>query len=377
MTADNCAIGFRLIKILEKLDIPEAKFEEFLTSIFEFAQKMDINPEILRDALIEFAQLSQKMPLSQILSYLQEKRQEIKELENRKEKLEEDIEILKNEKLAAEEKTIFSLKDANTTLFNLDIFVKTKNKLAKFGIIVEDTEKFTRCVQGVKEYSNYDPFKVIEKFSDLNTLEIEIENNQKKENNLEKDILKLKEREFEYDERLNLKSIKLKNLVELEKIGFTIQDLKKLTSIFIEIISEHKNLNIEQIKSLFFELFEKIETRIALESENNAKMELNLILENQIKSKRQTLHCQEVVGPILKNLFDSGIGEIDIVAMKGISDLFLNSRGNDVKKLNIKPEVIMNISSYSNNSRLEKEYSKLAINFILNAANFEKPQLYR
>jgi hypothetical protein len=377
MTADNCAIGFRLIKILEKLDIPEAKFEEFLTSIFEFSQKMDIYPEILRDALIEFAQLSQKMPLSQITSYLQEKRQEIKELENRNDKLKEDIEILENEKLATEEKTRDSLKDANTTLFNLDIFVKTKNKLAKFGIIVEDTEKFTRCVQGVKEYSNYDPFKVIEKFSDLNTLEIEIENNQKKENDLEKDILKLKEREFEYDDRLNLKSIKLKNLDELEKIGFTIQDLKKLNSILIEIISEHKNLNIEQIKPLFFELFEKIETRIALESENNAKMELNLILENQIKSKRQTLHCQEVVGPILKNLFDSGIGEIDIVAMKGISDLFLDYRGNDVKKLNIKPEVIMNIFSYSNNSRLEKEYLKLAFNFILNAANFGKPQLYR
>ena len=140
---------------------------------------------------------------------------------------------------------------------------------------------------------------------------------------LEKNILKLKEIELDYGDRLNLKSIKLKNLDQLEKIGFTIQDLKKLNMILIEIISEHKNiLNIEQIKSLFFELFEKIETRIALESENNAKMELNLLLENQIKSKRQTLHCQEVVGPILKNLFDSGIREIDIVAMKDISDLF-------------------------------------------------------
>ena len=49
---------------------------------------------------------------------------------------------------------------------------------------------------------------------------------------LEKDILKLKEREFEYGDRLNLKSIKLKNLDQLEKIGFTIQDLKKLKSIF-------------------------------------------------------------------------------------------------------------------------------------------------
>ena len=78
MTADNCAIGFRVYKIMEKLNIPEAKkFEEFLITIFEFSQKMDINPEILRDALIERAQLSQKMPFSQIPSYLQEKRQEI------------------------------------------------------------------------------------------------------------------------------------------------------------------------------------------------------------------------------------------------------------------------------------------------------------
>ena len=94
-------------------------------------------------------------------------------------------------------------------------------------------------------------------------------------------------------------------------------------------------------------------------------MELNILLENQIKSKRQTLHCQEVVGPILKNLFDSGIREIDIVAMKDISDLFINSTGIDVRKLNVKPEVIMNISSYSNNSRLDEENLKRAFNLIL------------
>ena len=77
ITADNCAIGFRIYKIIEKLNIPEAKFEEFLTSLFELSQKLGINPEILRDALIEFVQLSQQMPLSQIPSYLQEKRQKI------------------------------------------------------------------------------------------------------------------------------------------------------------------------------------------------------------------------------------------------------------------------------------------------------------
>ena len=103
-----------------------------------------------------------------------------KKLENKKTKLKEEIQILEKEKSATEEKTKSSLINANMTILNLDIFVKTKNKLAKFGIIVEDTEKFTRCVQGTKEYSNFDPFKVIEKFSDLNTLEIEIKKTKRK-----------------------------------------------------------------------------------------------------------------------------------------------------------------------------------------------------
>jgi hypothetical protein len=255
--------------------------------------------------------------------------------------------------------------------------VKAKNKLESYGIPVEDTDKFTRCVQGIKNYSNYDPFKVIEKFSDLNTLEIEIETNKKINNDLEINIEKLREKESAYDDRLNIKYIKLKNLDELERIvGFGIQDLKKLKSILIEIASEHKNLTINQVKALFFEFLEKIETMIALESENNAKMKLNLLLENQIKSKRQILYCQEVVGPILKNLFDAGIGEREIVAIKGIRDLVLNHKGNDTTKLNVKPEVIMDLSIYGSNSRLEKENLKLAINFILNTANFGKLQNY-
>lgn len=374
MTADNCVIGSRVYKIIEKLKIPEAKFEEFLTLIFEFSQKMDINPEILIDALIEFVHLSEKMSFSQIPSYLQENRQEIRELENKKKKLEEEIQILEKEKSITEEKTRSSLKDKNTTLFHLDTFIKTKNKLESFGIPVEDTDKFTRCVQGIKNYSNYDPFKVIEKFSELNTLEIEIENNKKIKNDLDINIQKLKEIETEYDDRLNIKYIKLKNLDELEKIvGFGIQDLKKINRILSEIALEHKDLTINQVKALFFELLEKIETRIALESENNAKMKLNLLLENQIKSKRQILHCQEVVGPILKNLIDAGIGEREIVAIKALIEILLYNMGKDLEKLNDKREVINDLSSYSN-LKLAKANLKREINTILNTENLEKIQ---
>lgn len=71
-------------------------------------------------------------------------------------------------------------------------------------------------------------------------------------------------------------------------------------------------------------------------------------------------------------MFDSGIGECEIIAMEGISDLFLNHNRNDItKKLNVKPELTMDLSNnYGSNSRLEIENIKLAINFILNSANF-------
>jgi hypothetical protein len=105
MTADNCAVGFRISKIMEKLNILEAKkIEEFLSSIFEFSQKMDIKLEILRDALLEFVQISQKLPFSEIPSYLQQSMEEIEQLENKKKKLKEEIEDLEKEQLETEEK---------------------------------------------------------------------------------------------------------------------------------------------------------------------------------------------------------------------------------------------------------------------------------
>ena len=100
---ENCAIGCRVSKVLEKLEIPEARIAEILNVIFEFSQNMDINTEILREAVIDFIKIS-KVPFSQVPSCLKEKREEIKQLENKKKNLEEIL-ILEKEKLATEEKT--------------------------------------------------------------------------------------------------------------------------------------------------------------------------------------------------------------------------------------------------------------------------------
>ena len=86
------------------------------------------------------------------------------------------------------------MRETNTTLFHINNFRETKVKLAKFGIIVEDIDKFTRCVEGVVRHSNCDTFKVIEKISNYDKLEKDIESKQQNKSDLETKIEILKER---------------------------------------------------------------------------------------------------------------------------------------------------------------------------------------
>lgn len=372
MTAENCAVGCRVSKIIEKLGMPEEKIKEFLITIYKISKEMRIYPDTVRDALIQLAQISDKVLFSEIPGYLQNINQEIKELENKKKQLTEEIQTLEQEKLAKEEQTISALREENMALFQLNNFIGTKIKLARLGIVVEDIDKFSKCVEGIARYSNYDPFKVIEKFSDLDKLEKEVENKQIVKNDLEMNIEKLKDTNSEYEYELNLKSIKLKNLEVLEKTGFSIQELKKIKMMLIE-IAVHSNItNIEQLKAKFFELFEKLEDRTALESKNDSLLKTSLILENQIRINRETLQCQEEVGDILKNLFEKGIRENEIVAVKALIDILSyipSSEGNNSIKKNIKYENFTNLyfNNNNNNGNRRKEYEKFkwSLNIIL------------
>lgn len=56
-------------------------------------------------------------------------------------------------------------------------------------------------MQGIKNYSNYDPFKVIKKISNVEDLEIEIGNKERVKNELTMHIKELKETESYYEDK--------------------------------------------------------------------------------------------------------------------------------------------------------------------------------
>jgi hypothetical protein len=109
---------------------------------------------------------------------------------------------------------------------------------------------------------------------------------------------------------------------------------------------------------------------MSLQRENNRLLDLSNILQNQIETKRLALLCQMLVGPILKNLFDIGIRESDIVVIKVLIDILMNTLGKNVDKIDERQEIINNISTYSN-LRLAKSKLKQEINSILNIESLE------
>jgi hypothetical protein len=101
------------------------------------------------------------------------------------------------------------------------------------------------------------------------------------------------------------------------------------------------------------------------------------------------LHCQKEVGDILKNLFQKGITENKIVAVKALIDILLHNsssigvgggEGNNIAKTNIKHKIFKNLSSNSNSNNNNNsnynwkkgcEKSTFSISFCFDIISFE------
>ncbi len=124
-----------------------------------------------------------------------------------------------------EEKLNNSFKISNVTEENLQDFIHVKNELEFHGISMQDHGKFVKCVVGIKKLCDYNPFVVVEKFVTIREVKDGLKYTQLRKNDLETNIKMLKKTELNYEDRLNLNFIKLKNLEELENIGLVLETL--------------------------------------------------------------------------------------------------------------------------------------------------------
>lgn len=86
LTVDNRAVGFRTHNIITKLKIPENEIERFLTSAFEFGKKLGVDQNMMREILIESANMSIQVP-TEIPTYFHKQREEIQQLHKKKKRV--------------------------------------------------------------------------------------------------------------------------------------------------------------------------------------------------------------------------------------------------------------------------------------------------
>ncbi len=246
-----------------------------------------------------------------------------------------------------EEKLNNSFKISNVTEENLQDFIHVKKELEFHGISMQDHGKFVKCVVGIKKLCDYNPFVVVEKFVTIREVKDGLKYTQLRKNDLETNIKMLKKTELNYEDRLNLNFIKLKNLEELENIGFSIRDLKKLNSALNELSVEHK-LDFEQVKNQWFDVLDNYESKLSLGIENKHLLNQINYHKNIIQKQRDIVCSQILIGPYMKNLLAYGITELDVLKIKTLVDILLMTKDEDINNQKELQTVTKDLTTYSN-----------------------------
>jgi hypothetical protein len=147
ITAAQSATGFRLASILKDLGVDEEKFGDFVSQIYNQCKDIGLKPEHIASNIKQILDLSGSVTISEIPSYIQEKTDQRRKLE--------DIKRLEAEELEALATLATALDENKVQLAEVEQFSKIKVELNKLGISVDDIPRTTRIIQGVQK-SGYD-----------------------------------------------------------------------------------------------------------------------------------------------------------------------------------------------------------------------------
>ncbi|HJS64702.1 MAG TPA: hypothetical protein VJ767_07560 [Nitrososphaeraceae archaeon] len=135
----------------------------------------------------------------------------------------------------------------------------------------------------------------------------------------------------EYSDSLNSKTLLLDSLDEIKKLGFDLNDLKKIRYVLNKISTEDQMSPLE-VKKRFFEILSRYEKNV--ESEKELKILKYSIseLHHAIKANRSILFSQATIGITLQNLLNKGLNEVDILLVKKFIDILEENNTSRKKK---------------------------------------------
>ena len=170
LTPIQCSIGFRVTKIMQRLGITEDQFEFFMSDVYDRCQKLELGPDQIEKYLMETINISKIVFPSQIPNYINTKKMEIENLQDKVENLEEVISNLNIQKTVIEKK-LNSLADSNNISREAITWYKNiKNAFENAGISIDNVSTFIHCLNVMKR-EGYDIDKILKKFAEYENVD--------------------------------------------------------------------------------------------------------------------------------------------------------------------------------------------------------------
>jgi copper chaperone CopZ len=166
----QCAKGCRLLNIVNKLGAQEANIESFLTQIYTLCTSKNIPPEVIVKVSAQIAAIDEKIPVSQIPEYMQQKIEE-------KQSLEQEVKRLRETKVTAQSECDEALRSSSITIDTLHEYTRLRDCLEESGLSIDDDDedkdnltKLTNAIYNLR-HSGYDAKTITKSLSNINSLQ--------------------------------------------------------------------------------------------------------------------------------------------------------------------------------------------------------------
>jgi hypothetical protein len=333
ITATQCAIGYRVAMMMNRLGIKEDSFEFFMLDTYNKCKNLELTPENIAYYLSDLLEFSKSVPFSKITNFIQQKTNERENLEQEIKNLEDNIDFLKAEESNYEALRDSALEDMKLTKEELRSYSSLKDELRKYGIPVDDVTKLSQIVNGIRQYG-YDVQNLVKEFSNLQLLQSQFKAYIEQLPIVEQQYKRLNEECISRQETLNSWNQTISTCIELSEMRFGLKELRLLRHTITEISLANK-IPTDEATKFFKDIYKQYDNKLGFESEIDIlRSEISKLNQEEARLRSQMMTLQ-LANPSLIRLLQKGVSEQDIV---DVAELLENSGGtrNDNKRITMR-----------------------------------------
>jgi predicted nucleic acid-binding Zn-ribbon protein len=329
ITPAQCALGFRTGMIMNKLGVKEDDFQSFIFDVYNRCKDEGLSPQNVAESLKDMVEFSKAnaVPLSQISGHIKEKAEEIKRLEREIQNLRAQMNAHQEETKESDNRRALALYEEKMTSAQIKSYSDLLEEMKGLGLPIDDLSKFAKLVHGVSQ-RGFDVGKVINEFSDLDSMRKEYRSYQVGIPDLTKKLEELKGECYSVEQIISSHNQTLSVFRELEEMKFDLKVLKLLRNTVNEIASANKIPPEQATQKFCKDIDEQYDDKLGFELKlKQLRLETDSVT-SSLTIARAILINQPVIGVSLQRLFAKGVQEHDIV---DIANLFEKSN-NEVDK---------------------------------------------